>query len=893
MRGGAEDQSADEVCDGFDNDCDGIVDQGLFMDSIDLCPTSGVCAQHPALLRSTCILGLWQCDPSLVPGYEAGTELSCDGLDNDCDGLVDEDFILLDYDGQQKIIEESCGTGACADGWVVCAPDGRGIACSTAHLRSEEGCDGLDNDCDGLTDEGQTYQGNALGSPCTGVGACGAGVVQCSPASRKATCSTNPDGMDSEAHPEACDGLDNNCNGLTDEGLTGVVPCSALGVCEDAVAVAQCLYGQWVCNYGFLPNWQADETSCDGLDNDCDGFVDERLAKSMLLATASHRTGSPPARSGSARIFARHGTDRWIVGGQVHPFPYLGVRPHVGDLWHFESLTGRWRTAEDIGLSGRRDAAGAELPGGDLVIVGGQSQSGVLADAWRVGPSAADIAVLWPPGTITGRYGHLVVPVQSGGTLLLVGGRGDGDIWLDSVLVPVDGSPGVSVPEIPWMVHSASCAMDDGDVVVLGGPGPGGSGGGLFHVDVELGAVEPLPGAGGPGPRLRCGLVCLSDRIIALGGVDEAGQALADVWAYDLATGQWGVLPSLPEPLSDVVAVDKGGVEVLWGIRADGTALASMVRWVSAADEGWIVEEQVPPLAAASGTVDMLRRQLCVLGGFVSGTTGPVPNHQYFCLDERGLLVEKGELPDSDPVLFSLATWDPYRDRMLVLGGSHFPPGGEPQFLSPVCRYLSLDRGSSSWSSFAPCNAGPGAVSAPAAAVRWKDMTWWIQGGVTPGGVSTSLWQFSFITGEWTVWQFPTSLPARYGHMMGFLEGEDHLILAGGAGAGSSVTVVDLQNLDWTTVATQPFVEHSFRPVFLEAQSRTLVWVGHSETFAAQLAAGQDSLPLQPLFSSAGTGLLATQWVSPWSRQGILFGGIDRFGLSVSHWTEITPGCLP
>ncbi len=172
-------------------------------------------------------------------------------------------------------------------------------------------------------------------------------------------------------------------------------------------------------------------------------------------------------------------------------------------------------------------------------------------------------------------------------------------------------------------------------------------------------------------------------------------------------------------------------------------------------------------------------------------------------------------------------------------------------------------------------------------------MTWWVHGGITPGGVSTSLWQFSFITGEWTVWPFPTPLPARYGHTMGFLEGEDHMILAGGAGAGSTVTVVDLQNLTWTSVATQPYTEHSFRPVFLEAQSRTLAWVGHSETFAAQLAEGQDSLPLQSLFPSVGTGLLTTQWVSPWSRQGVTFGGIGKSGTSGSDWTEITPGCSP
>jgi hypothetical protein len=76
--------SSDGTCDGIDDDCDGQVDE----DAAPVAVTCGVgvCA---ASGTATCVNG--ELLPVCTPGLPTGTEASCDGLDNDCDGQVDED----------------------------------------------------------------------------------------------------------------------------------------------------------------------------------------------------------------------------------------------------------------------------------------------------------------------------------------------------------------------------------------------------------------------------------------------------------------------------------------------------------------------------------------------------------------------------------------------------------------------------------------------------------------------------------------------------------------------------------------------------------------------------------------------------------------------------------
>jgi len=137
----------EEVCDGYDNDCDAEVDEDFDYDT-DLYTTCGSDITVPGTPLDE---DLVDCDDMTFAVNPGATEV-CNGIDDDCDGEIDPGCACTEGDSRP------CGSdvGVCMEGMQLCGADGMWGTCDGGTEASAEVCDGYDDDCDGATDESAT-----------------------------------------------------------------------------------------------------------------------------------------------------------------------------------------------------------------------------------------------------------------------------------------------------------------------------------------------------------------------------------------------------------------------------------------------------------------------------------------------------------------------------------------------------------------------------------------------------------------------------------------------------------------------------------------------------------------------------------------------------------------
>lgn len=171
-------------CDGWGDDCSRCCEPGYTCQR-------GLCINGSLDLDFDGVPGHWDCDDYQRLTYPGAAEL-CDDRDNNCNGVIDE--------GVRNDAGECAPpcTDTDADGVTTCDGDCDDDAPEVLP-GAEEVCDGVDNDCNGQSDEGFDEDGD-------GVGACGA----------QGDCD-DADPLRAPGFVEVCDGLDNDCNDLVDD----------------------------------------------------------------------------------------------------------------------------------------------------------------------------------------------------------------------------------------------------------------------------------------------------------------------------------------------------------------------------------------------------------------------------------------------------------------------------------------------------------------------------------------------------------------------------------------------------------------------------------------------------------------------------------------------------
>ena len=343
IKAGPCDPCEEEICDGIDNDCDDLIDEGEYPCETECGPGVSACidgelslCDAPVPEEEICNYQDDDCDGETDEGQTNACGICgdipediCNGIDDDCNGTIDTSAFDNNGDGILDPLLQPCNT-LCGNGYEQCY-NGQWSACSAQQPLPEQ-CNGEDDDCDGQIDEGLecacpvemadnplTPENEGILIPCMEEPlSCGQGWKTCE--------CEDPDCLDTimtpckplcvympqlfppdqicdeelgEAIPEICNNFDDDCDQQIDEELiagcyTGPQETINVGICHGGQII--CVEGQWgnhpdIENQpdlfvgGFCLDEQTplEEDLCNDADDNCDGIIEEIMEPTDIL----------------------------------------------------------------------------------------------------------------------------------------------------------------------------------------------------------------------------------------------------------------------------------------------------------------------------------------------------------------------------------------------------------------------------------------------------------------------------------------------------------------------------------------------------------------------------------------------------------------------------------
>lgn len=297
-----------EACDGIDNNCNGEIDEGpnyVFADY-----DADGAGDYTNAMQWNCgetppegfVNSLNDCDPWNSMIYPGAVEI-CDGFDNDCNGLVDDNvtgsttfYQDADNDGFGNLLITAIAVGCTPPSGYVQNHTDCNDGNPLINPQAQELCNGTDDNCNGEIDEGISSDGTTFYFDADGDGYGEETMVLslCYAQYDYVAIAGDCDPYNASIYPgaaEICDGIDNNCNGQVDEDvvlLTWYYDADSDGYGVNDNTIQACLpYVGYVslgndCDDANPYISPGNPEYCDGIDNDCNGLIDDNVPNPTL-----------------------------------------------------------------------------------------------------------------------------------------------------------------------------------------------------------------------------------------------------------------------------------------------------------------------------------------------------------------------------------------------------------------------------------------------------------------------------------------------------------------------------------------------------------------------------------------------------------------------------------